>query len=269
MQNWYNGFVRSLVNWHKNISTGQRIIAWVAILLGLLVLLTITSGVILFALLPWGYLEIGRRKSKHKVEFEDVDKNGYRNNQQKFDPTLFVDNKLIFENPQDSRIKKIKVGFNVPCFFFTWIALFVKGLIGRGFIVLGVSIFLGIIETYMQAKVHRDDYYQDTSGQAVALFVFFLLVVLGIGIFLGIRANLWHARNLIAQGWILQNADAAKNALASKGWELNLNPVSTSFNASERVIVNCIHCNAALRLPKGKSGMVKCPTCFKSFEAST
>jgi len=37
----------------------------------------------------------------------------------------------------------------------------------------------------------------------------------------------------------------------------------------ERVVVKCIHCNAALRLPKGKSGTVKCPTCSKSFETRT
>jgi len=37
----------------------------------------------------------------------------------------------------------------------------------------------------------------------------------------------------------------------------------------EKVIVKCANCSASLRLPKGKSGTVKCPTCSKFFETRT
>lgn len=39
--------------------------------------------------------------------------------------------------------------------------------------------------------------------------------------------------------------------------------------SDEKVIVNCLHCSIRLSLPKGKSGVVKCPKCLKSFETST
>lgn len=37
----------------------------------------------------------------------------------------------------------------------------------------------------------------------------------------------------------------------------------------EKVLVNCEHCRTGLRLPKGKTGAVKCPSCSKSFKCSS
>ncbi len=39
--------------------------------------------------------------------------------------------------------------------------------------------------------------------------------------------------------------------------------------AVERVIVNCPSCNSAFRVPKGKSGKVRCKTCGRLFETRT
>lgn len=38
---------------------------------------------------------------------------------------------------------------------------------------------------------------------------------------------------------------------------------------AQRVIRHCPGCHAALRLPTGRSGTVRCPTCGRDFEAST
>jgi membrane associated rhomboid family serine protease len=58
-------------NWYNNITKGQRILVWVAILFGLFVLggsiVDAVEGAIagiLFGLLFCGYLELGRRKPK-------------------------------------------------------------------------------------------------------------------------------------------------------------------------------------------------------------
>jgi Ubiquitin-conjugating enzyme len=37
----------------------------------------------------------------------------------------------------------------------------------------------------------------------------------------------------------------------------------------DRVIVACTHCHAQLRLPRGRSGNVRCPQCTRDFVAST
>ena len=45
-------------------------------------------------------------------------------NQQELDITAFVDNKLIFGNHKSGQIKKIKMGFSFPTFFFDWLPRF-------------------------------------------------------------------------------------------------------------------------------------------------
>jgi len=147
-----------------------------------------------------------------------------------FDPTLFIDNRLIFKNPQSGQIKKIKVGFCWPGLFFPPIVLFVKGLIGYGFAVLGICVILPLIAS----PVYNNWYWYDEGGHLL-----FLLgaVVIGVNICVGLFANKWHAKTLIEKGWILQNADAAKDTLKDKIWDLNSSPTSgsnpTYANASE------------------------------------
>ena len=43
----------------------------------------------------------------------------------------------------------------------------------------------------------------------------------------------------------------------------------STTTSSEKVIVNCPHCDTQLRLPAGKSGNIKCPNCGEKFFAET
>jgi ubiquitin-protein ligase len=40
-------------------------------------------------------------------------------------------------------------------------------------------------------------------------------------------------------------------------------------SADAKIIINCPNCNGQLRVPSGKNGTIKCPTCNSPFEAST
>ena len=40
-------------------------------------------------------------------------------------------------------------------------------------------------------------------------------------------------------------------------------------SAGAKVIINCPNCNGQLRVPSGKKGTIKCPTCKSPFETST
>jgi len=125
--------------------------------------------------------------------------------QQELDLTKFVDNKLIFGNPQSGQIKKIKAGFSFPSFFFDWIALLVKGLTGRGLLMLGFYIAAFIINMFVNEHQYRS--YQQYSETVLAVALFFLCVCLIMKIAIGSAANLWHGKDLIDKGWILLNAD--------------------------------------------------------------
>ena len=129
-------------------------------------------------------------------------------NQQELDLTLFVDNKLIFKNPQSGRIKKITVGYSYLGFFFDWITLLCKGLIGYGLIVLGLNIATLIAATIL------------SNNDRMTESVIFLLGWLGIKLCVGYFTNECQAKDLLQRGWILQNADAAKDALKAKDWWL-------------------------------------------------
>ena len=132
-------------------------------------------------------------------------------NQQELDLTLFVDNKLIFKNPQSGRIKKVTVGYSYLGFFFDWITLLFKGLIGYGFVVLGLHIAFSITITILS---NGDDI------EGLVLSVILLLAWLVIKYCVGYFTNKCQATDLLQRGWILQNADAAKHALKAKDWQL-------------------------------------------------
>ena len=147
--------------------------------------------------------------------------------QQELDLTLFIDNKLIFKNPQTGRIKKVKVGFSYPVFLFDWIALLIKGLTGHGLIMLGVNIAAPIIMTIMNERIvyHYRMHGEDTETGLV-VSVILCLAWLGIKICLASCANEWQANDLIKRGWILQNEEAAQAALKSENWQLGQNHIS-------------------------------------------
>jgi len=140
-------------------------------------------------------------------------------NQQDLDLTLFVDNKLIFKNPQSGRIKKVKVGFSYPTLFFGWIALCVKGLPGYGLIVLGIQFAGTFVISLLSLYVAKGVSYRG-HPDGIFLAVIFLCP-LALHVFLGFYANQWQAKSLIGRGWILQNADAAKDALKNENWQLS------------------------------------------------
>ena len=140
--------------------------------------------------------------------------------QQIIDPALFVDNKLVFMNPQTGRLKLIKVGFCFPGFIFDCIVLFVKGFTGHGLIVLGFYIITFIMIDLIGAKGVIGDV---SFGQPpVKTIVSLTLWIgwLGMKTYIGVFANLWQAKDLLARGWILQNATAAKETLNAKNWQL-------------------------------------------------
>jgi hypothetical protein len=141
-----------------------------------------------------------------------------------FDPTLFIGNRLVFVNPQSGQIKKIKVGFSFPSFFFDWIALLFKGLIGYGLIVLCINLALTIFTTTVEFSLQTNAYRHGHYGGGDGVAIVGLLTWFGIKIYLGAYANKWHAMALIAKGWTLQNADAAKATLDSKSWKLDTPP---------------------------------------------
>jgi hypothetical protein len=137
-------------------------------------------------------------------------------NQQEPDLTLFVDNKLIFKDQQTGRIKKIKVGFTFLGFFFTWIVLFVKGLPGRALLVLCIEFPVSI-----GFAILKDIYiYSERDTEIINALIFTGLGLLLIKIIIGIYANKWQAEALLKRGWILQNADAAKDVLRAENWRL-------------------------------------------------
>jgi len=144
-------------------------------------------------------------------------------NQQELDLTLFVDNKLIFKNPQSGRIKKVKVGFSFPCFLFDWIALLIKGLTGHGLFVLAFNFAATIIMAVVNAQSDRYGRYGVDTDTALAVSIFFFFTWLGLKIVYGVEANKLQAKDLLERGWILQNADAAKEALKRQGWNLASN----------------------------------------------
>ena len=164
------------------------------------------------------YIKLRARQFNKKIKSKD-DAIKYKLNDLSWfnDLSLFVDNKLIFENPQTGRIKKIKVGFSFPSFFFDWIALFVKGLFGFGSIVLAINIALNIVSA---VRIH----YQGQIDTSMLMLV--LLTCFGVKICCGLRANQWHARALLAKGWLLQNGNAATPTLVSAGWKLDLSPTN-------------------------------------------
>ena len=147
--------------------------------------------------------------------------------QQELDLTLFVDNKLIFKNPQTGRIKKVKVGFCYWCFIFDWVALFIKGLPGHGLFVLGYNIASAIIFSVIvnQSTYHYRRYGEDTD--TVLVFAGISLVAwLIIKIGYGMNANEIQAKAMLNRGWILQNAEAAKDTLKAENWQLGQDHIS-------------------------------------------
>lgn len=84
------------------------------------------------------------------------------------------------------------------------------------------------------------------------------------------------------EAWVITNSQFTKSAfeLAQKcnvklidGHSLNkLCEAQTKIKSvpqTEKVIIECVHCKTNLRLPKSKSGIVKCPSCKHSFNVST
>jgi hypothetical protein len=141
-------------------------------------------------------------------------------NQQELDLTLFVDNELIFKNPQSGRIKKVKVGFSFPCFLFDCIALLIKGLTGHGLFMLAFNFAAPMIMAVVNTQSDRYGRYGEDTDSALAVSVISLLAWLGLKIVYGLEANKLQAKALLERGWYLQNADAAKKVLKDKGWNL-------------------------------------------------
>jgi hypothetical protein len=176
-------------------------------------------------------------------------------NQKIIDPALFIDNKLVFMNLQTERIKLIKVGFSFPGFFLTFITLFTKGLTKYGIIIAILSLIgFGLINTgYNEHLKHYDrasnawveymknmydteykEFYKEQaeklqSHARVMGKIYYIILslalplLLAMSILTGIKANLWQARDLLAKGWIFQNAKAAKKALKARKWDLGQN----------------------------------------------
>ena len=140
---------------------------------------------------------------------------------QELDLTVFIDDTLIFGNPQSGQIKKIKIGFNWLCFLFDWIALFAKGLIGKGFILLGANLFFAVCMTISSSHyTNRNGYYN--SDSVWLIFILVLFVWLCVKFVIGSDANKWHAESLASKGWILLNShnEAAEKALNGYKWNL-------------------------------------------------
>ena len=151
--------------------------------------------------------------------------------QQELDLTPFIDNTLIFGNPQSGRIKKIKMGFNWLCFLFDWIALFAKGLIGNGLMIFGLNVAAAILITLANNSFYS---YSHSGGKqnAVVFSIVILLAWVAIKSFVGSTGNKWHAESLANKGWILLNShnEAAEKALNDYQWNL---PRSTEEQVEE------------------------------------
>lgn len=84
------------------------------------------------------------------------------------------------------------------------------------------------------------------------------------------------------EAWVITNSQFTKSAsdLAQKcdvrlvdGLALDKlisqHKMTSSSTPDNRTVIECVHCNTSLRLPKGKSGTVRCPSCNKTFHATT
>jgi hypothetical protein len=89
----------------------------------------------------------------------------------------------VFQHPHLAP-EAVKNGFSWPGFFFNWIWAFVKGLPGKGLLILGGMIVIIIFDAAAEAE-----------GIVYALFG------LGICIWVGVSGNEWRVASLVQRGF--------------------------------------------------------------------
>jgi len=94
----------------------------------------------------------------------------------------------------------VKNGFSWPALFFGPIWAWVKGMVGVGFGLLGLAIFVNVIGKILQFGTHR-------SAPIVGLF-FDWLITLGVAIWIGSSGNKWRKSSLEKEGYKLVQANA-------------------------------------------------------------
>lgn len=96
----------------------------------------------------------------------------------------------VFKHPALG-FQALKVGFSVPAFFFVFVWAFAKKLWGHGFGILGICIFLRILQ--YRFDMERND----------AASVLVALIGLCFAVFIGFKGNKWRAANLQKRGFEL------------------------------------------------------------------
>jgi hypothetical protein len=110
-----------------------------------------------------------------------------------------------------------------------------------------------------------------TRWQASEGIDLFIARVARLLIFDPLLVNLQSVANHIAGNWYRESSKNHPNAFPTIQAQANhwLRDPRGLNSAIERCIANCPSCKAALRLPKGRTGIVQCPSCRIDFEVST
>jgi hypothetical protein len=83
-------------------------------------------------------------------------------------------------------------------------------------------------------------------------------------------AQAWYVQSLARHPWAFPSDLAAVAAVAGVDAAMARHePAAPDPSATPRVVRHCPRCDAALRLPAGRSGTVGCPRCGEDFEVKT
>jgi len=107
-------------------------------------------------------------------------------------------------------VRRIKIGFSCPCFFFSFffgLPLFLRKLNVWGGVVASIDILYIILNTSESLKARN------------AAFIIFLSII-GLSIFLGFKANEMTGKYLIESGWEFEVNENSNVAMAKEKWLL-------------------------------------------------
>lgn len=111
-------------------------------------------------------------------------------------------------NNNSNEVKRIKIGFDWPCClfgFFFGVPLFLKKLNSWGGVITGVVILYILLNT--SESLHARN----------AAFVIFL-VIIGLSIFFGLKANEMAGKQLIETGWKFKEGENSNVTFAKEKW---------------------------------------------------
>jgi len=121
-----------------------------------------------------------------------------------------LDQYVELKNEHSQEVKKIKVGFSWPCFFFGFffgVPLFVRKLNVWGTVMASIDILYILLNTSESIKARN------------AAFIIFLSII-GLSMFLGFKANEMTAKTLIESGWEFKTNENSNVAFAKEKWFL-------------------------------------------------